>query len=59
MYVCMYIFGSENRKNLIREAKEDTIIWIFLIGPILLTEKYYDYIWVYIPINKWFPFVVD
>lgn len=48
----MYILGSENRKNTIREAKEDTKIGIFFIDLILLTEKYYDSSRIYISINK-------
>lgn len=48
----MDILGSENRKEYIREAKEDTKIQIFFIDLILLTKKYYDNSWVYISINK-------
>lgn len=52
-------FRIWEQEKLDKESKKSMIIWIFLIGLILLTEKYYGYAWVYIPINKWFPFVVD
>ena len=48
----MHTLAPENKKDEIKEAKEDASVSIFFIDLILLTEKHYDYSWVHISANK-------
>lgn len=57
-YEYMHVSESENEKKIGQDKRRYNDMSIF-IDLIILTERYYDYDWVYISITKWFSFVAD